>query len=140
MLLADDHYAPAIIPTTRVPALATERTMPLRCESLEPPMSQMGQNPKIFLGALCLHPPGADMMRRVVRCSSSATLLSSLHPTRNETTNQKRVMFAGGGFGYLRRLALYSSTTLSVGPITHSYIVPMLRSSRGSASMLKTLG
>jgi hypothetical protein len=54
--------------------------------------------------------------------------------------HQKRVMFAAGGFGYLRRLALYSSTIFSVGPMTHSYCAPMLCSSRGSDSMLKTLG
>jgi hypothetical protein len=47
-------------------------------------------------------------------------------------------MFAAGGFGLRRTLALYSSTTFNVGPITHSYTAPMLYSSRGSASMLKT--
>ena len=53
---------------------------------------------------------------------------------------QKRVMFAGGGFGCLGRLALYSSTTFRTGPITQLYISPMLCSSRGSDSMLNTLG
>ena len=53
---------------------------------------------------------------------------------------QNRVMFAAGGFGDLTRLALYSSTAFNAGPITHSYIAPMLYSSRGSDSMLKTLG
>lgn len=36
--------------------------------------------------------------------------------------------------------ALYCSTDFSPGPITHSYIAPMLCSSHGSASMLKILG
>ena len=53
---------------------------------------------------------------------------------------QNRVIFAAGGFGYFATLALYSSTAFNSGPATHSYISPMLRSSRGSASMLKTLG
>src|SRR5712664_913356 len=53
---------------------------------------------------------------------------------------QNRVMFAAGGFGDFMRLALYSSTAFSTGPITHSYIAPILCSSRGSDSMLKTLG
>ena len=49
-------------------------------------------------------------------------------------------MFAAGGFGCFARLALYCSTTFSTGPITHSYISPMLCSSRGSDSILNTLG
>ena len=35
----------------RYHALAKERTMLLRCESLEPPMSQMGPNPDLSFGA-----------------------------------------------------------------------------------------
>ena len=57
-----------------------------------------------------------------------------LHSTQN------RVIFAAGGFGYFATLALYSPTAFSNGPATHSYISPMLCSSRGSDSMLKTLG
>ena len=34
--------------------------MLVRCESLEPPMSQMGQNPNPPFGALCQLPPAAD--------------------------------------------------------------------------------
>ena len=51
---------------------------------------------------------------------------------------QNRVMFAAGGFGYFATLALYSPTAFNSGPSTHSYISPMLLSSRGSASMLNT--
>ena len=53
---------------------------------------------------------------------------------------QNRVMFAAGGFGYFATLALYSPTAFNSGPSTHSYISPMLLSSRGSASMLNTFG
>ena len=35
--------------------------MLVRCESLEPPMSQMGQNPNPPFGALCQLPPAADI-------------------------------------------------------------------------------
>jgi hypothetical protein len=56
-----------------------------------------------------------------------------------KTGAQNRVMFAAGGFGNFATLALYSSTA-NRGPAAHSYISPMLCSSRGSASMLKTLG
>ena len=53
---------------------------------------------------------------------------------------QNRVMFAAGGFGYFATLSLYFCTALNNGTATHWYISPMLCSSRGSASMLKTLG
>ena len=56
------------------------------------------------------------------------------------TSLQNRVMFAAGGFGYFATLALYSPTAFNSGPSTHSYISPMLASSRGSASMLNTFG
>ena len=45
---------------------------------------------------------------------------------RTIESSQKRVMFAAGGFGLRRTLALYSSTTFNAGPITHSYTAPML--------------
>jgi hypothetical protein len=45
-------------------------------------MSGVGQNPNTSLGALRPHPPGADMIRRVVLWSSPATRLRSTAPRR----------------------------------------------------------
>jgi hypothetical protein len=45
----------------RYQALAKERTMLLRCESLEPPMSQLGQILTPRSAPACLLPPNADI-------------------------------------------------------------------------------
>ena len=84
----------------------------------------------------------------IVACRKSATSEHSNRPIgaardvriKRVRESQNRVKFAAGGFGCFARLALYSSTAFNTGPITHSYCVPMLYSSRGSDSMLKILG
>ena len=55
-------------------------------------------------------------------------------------SSQNFVMFAAGEFGCFASVALYASTVFSTGPMTQLYISPMLCSSRGSDSMLNTLG
>ena len=56
--------------------------MLLRCESLEPPMSQLGQNPTPPPARVCLLPPSADV-------SASAATAIFDHPNRASRKNPK---------------------------------------------------
>src|SRR5215211_7666648 len=53
----------------RYHALAKERTMLLRCESLEPPMSQLGHNRNSLFGVARPLSPTADMASHTSRAA-----------------------------------------------------------------------
>jgi hypothetical protein len=55
-------------------------------------MTAQGQNPTTSFGTLCPHPPGADMIRRVIRWSSSATLLRADGQYRAGTDGQGQMV------------------------------------------------
>ena len=92
-------------------------------------------------------PKATELLRRqeTTRCATSGHSNRPIGAARDlrikrVRKSQNRVKFTAGGFGCFARLALYSSTAFNTGPITHSYCAPMLYSSRGSNSILNTLG